>query len=224
MGVIGFEDRATRTSLTIPNINMKVSSEDVPTVILPQKDSAAFRNLCIDHDDGENKARWTEKTLEQMSTRDHCLGRRIPGLHPERSGAEPHAGLGPAPPGAAPGGAHGRLREADPDPDSGLREEAAAARRHHRAGRPLRHHPRAATGARHPDRGGSEPARELLDVPARVLRLSIETILEAPTPNLWEGSLSRIVDFGSQWVAKGAQLPRCREQLRASDLRVGGAA
>ena len=34
------------------------------------------------------------------------------------------------------------------------------------------------------------------DVPARVLRLSIETMLEVPTPNLWEGSLSRIVDFG----------------------------
>ena len=77
MGVIGFEDYATQTLLTIPNINMKVSSEDVPTVILPQKDSAAFRNLCIDHDDGENKARWTEKTLGQMSTRDHCLCRRI---------------------------------------------------------------------------------------------------------------------------------------------------
>ena len=48
---------------------------------------------------------------------------------------------------------------------------------------------------------------------ARVPRLSIETMLEVPTPNLWEGSLSRIVDFGSQWVAKGAQLSRHREQL-----------
>jgi len=34
------------------------------------------------------------------------------------------------------------------------------------------------------------------DVPARVLRLSIETMLEELTPNLWEGSLSRLVDFG----------------------------
>ena len=51
------------------------------------------------------------------------------------------------------------------------------------------------------------------DVPARVLRLSIETMLEVSTPNLWEGSLSRIVDFGSQWVAKGEQLSRHREQL-----------
>merc|ERR1711904_519885 len=34
------------------------------------------------------------------------------------------------------------------------------------------------------------------DVPARVLRLSIETMLEELAPNLWEGSLDRLVDFG----------------------------
>ena len=108
------------------------------------------------------------------------------------------------------------------------------------------------------------------DVPARVLRLSIETMLEVPTPNLWEGSLSRIVDFGHavgqelEMKALGAEhelmhgeaekmgsaagearlsaLPADRaslahiglrrvrsyrvaaNNLRASDLRVGGAA
>merc|ERR1712061_749426 len=34
------------------------------------------------------------------------------------------------------------------------------------------------------------------DVPARVLRLSIETMLEELAPNLWEHSLDRLVDFG----------------------------
>merc|ERR1719210_2701239 len=34
------------------------------------------------------------------------------------------------------------------------------------------------------------------DVPARVLRLSIETMLEELAPNLWEDSLDRLVDFG----------------------------
>jgi 3-dehydroquinate synthase len=33
-------------------------------------------------------------------------------------------------------------------------------------------------------------------VPARVLQLSIETMLEELTPNLWEHSLDRLVDFG----------------------------
>jgi 3-dehydroquinate synthase len=33
-------------------------------------------------------------------------------------------------------------------------------------------------------------------VPGRVLQLSIETMLEELTPNLWENSLSRLVDFG----------------------------
>merc|ERR1712048_956365 len=33
-------------------------------------------------------------------------------------------------------------------------------------------------------------------VPARVLRLSIETMLEELAPNLWEHSLDRLVDFG----------------------------
>jgi len=33
-------------------------------------------------------------------------------------------------------------------------------------------------------------------VPARVLRLSIETMLEELAPNLWEDSLNRLVDFG----------------------------
>merc|ERR1719217_1806563 len=34
------------------------------------------------------------------------------------------------------------------------------------------------------------------DVPARVLNLSIETMLEELAPNLWEDSLDRLVDFG----------------------------
>merc|ERR1712032_657173 len=34
------------------------------------------------------------------------------------------------------------------------------------------------------------------NVPARVLRLSIETMLEELAPNLWEHSLDRLVDFG----------------------------
>merc|ERR1711937_647627 len=34
------------------------------------------------------------------------------------------------------------------------------------------------------------------DVPDRVLRLSIETMLEELAPNLWEDSLDRLVDFG----------------------------
>merc|ERR1719160_456803 len=34
------------------------------------------------------------------------------------------------------------------------------------------------------------------DVPGRVLRLSIETMLEELAPNLWEDSLDRLVDFG----------------------------
>merc|ERR1719439_25796 len=33
-------------------------------------------------------------------------------------------------------------------------------------------------------------------VPARVLQLSIETMLEELAPNLWEHSLDRLVDFG----------------------------
>ena len=70
---IGFENYVTRTLLAIPNIHMKVSSEDVSTVIQPQKGSAAFRKPDIDHDDDENKAHWAEKTLEQMSTRDCIL-------------------------------------------------------------------------------------------------------------------------------------------------------
>jgi 3-dehydroquinate synthase len=34
------------------------------------------------------------------------------------------------------------------------------------------------------------------DVPARVLRLSIESMLEELAPNLWEHCLDRLVDFG----------------------------
>lgn len=34
------------------------------------------------------------------------------------------------------------------------------------------------------------------DVPERVLRLSIETMLEELAPNLWEHNLDRLVDFG----------------------------
>ena len=56
--------------LAIPNTNMKVSSEDVPTFIQPQKDFTAFRKLNIDHNDDEDKGHWTEETLEQMNTRD----------------------------------------------------------------------------------------------------------------------------------------------------------
>jgi len=40
-------------------------------------------------------------------------------------------------------------------------------------------------------------ARDAADsAPARVLRLSIETMLEELSPNLWENSLDRLVDFG----------------------------
>ena len=42
---------------------MKVSSED----------STAFRKLNIDHNDDEDKVHWTEKTLEQLSTRDWSI-------------------------------------------------------------------------------------------------------------------------------------------------------
>merc|ERR1712039_45798 len=34
------------------------------------------------------------------------------------------------------------------------------------------------------------------NVPAKVLQLSIETMLEELAPNLWENSLDRLVDFG----------------------------
>jgi 3-dehydroquinate synthase len=41
-----------------------------------------------------------------------------------------------------------------------------------------------------------EPRDATDEVPERVLRLSIETMLEELTPNLWEHSLDRLVDFG----------------------------
>jgi len=41
-----------------------------------------------------------------------------------------------------------------------------------------------------------EPQDASDDVPARVLRLSIQTMMEELTPNLWEHSLDRLVDFG----------------------------
>jgi 3-dehydroquinate synthetase len=40
------------------------------------------------------------------------------------------------------------------------------------------------------------PRDDTDDAPARVLRLSIETMLEELAPNLWEHSLDRLVDFG----------------------------
>merc|ERR1719230_1434252 len=40
------------------------------------------------------------------------------------------------------------------------------------------------------------PCAEGDDVPSKVLRLSIETMLEELAPNLWEHSLDRLVDFG----------------------------
>merc|ERR1719389_1428446 len=40
------------------------------------------------------------------------------------------------------------------------------------------------------------PCSEDDAVPARVLQLSIETMLEELAPNLWENSLDRLVDFG----------------------------
>merc|ERR1719169_366514 len=40
------------------------------------------------------------------------------------------------------------------------------------------------------------PCSEGDDVPARVLQLAIETMLEELAPNLWEHSLDRLVDFG----------------------------
>merc|ERR1719428_780949 len=44
------------------------------------------------------------------------------------------------------------------------------------------------------DRFQSQNASD--EVPARVLRISIETMLEELAPNLWEDSLDRLVDFG----------------------------
>merc|ERR1712157_687083 len=41
-----------------------------------------------------------------------------------------------------------------------------------------------------------EPRDASDGVPARVLRLSIQTMLEELAPNLWEHSLDRLVDFG----------------------------
>jgi len=41
-----------------------------------------------------------------------------------------------------------------------------------------------------------EPRDATDDAPERVLRLSIETMLEELAPNLWEHSLDRLVDFG----------------------------
>jgi len=40
------------------------------------------------------------------------------------------------------------------------------------------------------------PSSKNDDAPARVLQLSIETMLEELAPNLWENSLDRLVDFG----------------------------
>jgi 3-dehydroquinate synthetase len=40
------------------------------------------------------------------------------------------------------------------------------------------------------------PSDDTVDAPARVLRLSIETMLDELAPNLWEHSLDRLVDFG----------------------------
>ena len=150
----GFEDYVTRTLPTIPNIKMKVSSEDASTLIQPRKDSAEFRRLDIDRNDDEDKVHWTVKTLEQMNTRNRSFLQEdfqifIPGgqvLNPCRFDR------GPASLGAARGGTLGGLREADPDPDANLCERAASARRRHREGRPLRHLPHAAAGARHQDR------------------------------------------------------------------------
>ena len=55
------------------------------------------------------------------------------------------------------------------------------------------------------------------DVPARVLRLSIETMLEVPTPNLWEGSLSRIVDF-----VLSVQWPETASSAQTAHQSIGG--
>merc|ERR1712217_638899 len=41
-----------------------------------------------------------------------------------------------------------------------------------------------------------EPRDATDDAPERVLRLSIETMLEELAPNLWEHSLDRLVDYG----------------------------
>jgi len=40
------------------------------------------------------------------------------------------------------------------------------------------------------------PCSQTDDAPARVLQLAIETMLEELSPNLWENSLDRLVDFG----------------------------
>ena len=95
---IGFEVYVTRTLLAIPNTNMKVSSKDVSTVIQPQRDSTAFRNLNIDRNDDEGKVHGTEKTLEQACTRDRSiLQEDLQIFIPGGQAAGPHAGLGPGP-------------------------------------------------------------------------------------------------------------------------------
>ena len=55
MGDVGFKKYVTRTLLAIPNIYMKVSSEDVSTVIQPLKGSAALSKPNIDHDDARTR-------------------------------------------------------------------------------------------------------------------------------------------------------------------------
>merc|ERR1719428_1108559 len=62
------------------------------------------------------------------------------------------------------------------------------------------------------------------DVPARVLRLSIETMLEELAPNLWEDSLDRLVDFGHavgqnlEMVALGTEYELMHGEAVATDM------
>merc|ERR1719420_2632632 len=62
------------------------------------------------------------------------------------------------------------------------------------------------------------------DVPARVLRISIETMLEELAPNLWEDSLDRLVDFGHavgqnlEMVALGTEYELMHGEAVATDM------
>merc|ERR1719191_1135963 len=72
------------------------------------------------------------------------------------------------------------------------------------------------------DRFQSQNASD--DVPARVLRLSIETMLEELAPNLWEDSLDRLVDFGHavgqnlEMIALGTEYELMHGEAVACDM------
>jgi len=66
------------------------------------------------------------------------------------------------------------------------------------------------------------PCSQTDDAPARVLQLAIETMLEELSPNLWENSLDRLVDFGHAvgHDLKMAALGTKRELLHGESVTV----